>query len=143
MKQDYFIESNLMAPAEDAPNGSNAPRRQGGINRRLKPRYALNIKVEMLTKGLNHYTIERCANVSLGGLFVCTDYPGAEDERVHVRVIFSDKDSYFDVKTRVAWICDGVGSHPKGLGLEFVDISKEQDQIIRGFLKDYVNVQSD
>ena len=136
MKKDFFLESNKLAPA-----GESGAR--GGINRRLKPRYAVNIKVEMLTKGLNHVSVEKCANVSLGGIFVCTDYLAPEDERVHVRVIFSDKDSFFDVKTRVAWTCDGEGSHPRGLGLEFVDLSKEQDVIIKNFLKDYVNVQTD
>ncbi|NCN41932.1 PilZ domain-containing protein [bacterium] len=115
----------------------------GGINRRLKPRYAVDIKVEMLTKGLDHYVVERCANVSLGGIFVCTDYSAEMDERVHVRIILSDKDAYFDLKTKVAWICDDSGSHPKGLGLQFVEISTEQQIIIDKILRDYVNVQSD
>lgn len=115
----------------------------GGANRRLKPRYAVNMKVEMLTKGLNHYNIERCANVSLGGIFVCTDYAAESNEKVHIRVIFSDKNSYFDVKTRVAWICPADGSHPQGLGLEFVELSEEQHKIVIHFLKDYVNVQAD
>jgi Tfp pilus assembly protein PilZ len=136
MKKDFFLESNKLAPSGDSGG-------RGGINRRLKPRYAVNIKVEMLTKGLNHVSVERCANVSLGGLFVCTDYSADENERVHVRVIFSDKEAFFDVKTRVAWVCDGEGSHPKGLGLEFVDLTKEQNLIVQNFLKDYVNVQAD
>jgi|GEM_PF-997043 len=140
MKKDFFLESNKLAPAGASSEGGGS---KGGINRRLKARYAVNIKIEMLTKGLNHVLVERCANVSLGGIFVCTDYTAEENEKVHVRVIFSDKDSFFDVKTRVAWTCDGSGSHPKGFGLEFIDLSKEQDLIIRHFLKDYVNVQSD
>ena len=141
MKKDLFLESNKLLPAEGASEGGGSGR--GGINRRLKARYAVNIKVEMLTKGLNHHLVERCANVSLGGLFVCTDYLGTDEERIHVRIIFSDKGAFFDVKTRVAWICDGSGSHPKGFGLEFIELTKEQHVIIQHFLKDYVNVQSD
>ncbi len=116
---------------------------QGGINRRLKPRYAVDIRIEMLTKGLDHYVVERCANVSLGGVFVCSDYSAQMNERVHVRIILADQDAYFDVKTEVAWICDGSGSHPKGLGLRFIELSKEQDMIIDRFLREYVNVQGD
>ncbi|MEO5667174.1 MAG: PilZ domain-containing protein [Bdellovibrionota bacterium] len=140
MKKDFFLDSNKLGPAGESNGGGGS---KSGINRRLKARYAVNIKVEMLTKGLNHFNVERCANVSLGGLFVCTDYLAEEDERVHVRVIFADKEAFFDVKTRVAWTCDGTGSHPKGLGLEFVDLTKEQNVIIQHFLKDYVNVQGD
>jgi len=140
MKKDFFLESNKLLAAGESSGAGGA---RGGINRRLKARYAVNIKIEMLTKGLNHYNVERCANVSLGGIFVCTDYQAEENERVHVRVIFSDKEAFFDVKTRVAWTCDGAGSHPRGLGLEFVEITQEQNLIIQHFLKDYVNVQGD
>lgn len=115
----------------------------GGVNRRLKPRYAVDVKVEMLTQGLDHYVVERCANVSLGGLFVCTDYSAKESERVHVRIILADQDAYFDIKTEVAWICEGESSHPKGLGLRFVDVNEQQQAIIDRFLKDYVNIQTD
>lgn len=114
-----------------------------GINRRLKPRYAVDVKVEMLTQGLDHYVVEKCANVSLGGLFVCTDYSAKENERVHVRIILSDQDAYFDIKTEVAWVCGEESSHPKGLGLRFVDINEQQQAIIDRFFKKYVNIQSD
>lgn len=118
----------------------NAP---SGINRRLKPRYAVDLKVEMLTKGLDHYVAERCANVSLGGLFVCTSYSAELNETVHLRIIFSDKEAYFDVKSEVAWICDDSGPHPQGLGLRFIDLSDDQIQVINRILREYVNVQTD
>jgi Tfp pilus assembly protein PilZ len=143
------MKANLMdflkkySPAEAGGSSGAGAGENSGINRRLKPRYSVHIKVEMLTKGLNHYAVEKCANVSLGGLFVCSDYSAEQDEKIHIRVIMSDKDSYFDIKTRVAWICDGHGSHPRGLGLEFVELTQEQNHIIARFLKDYVNVQSD
>jgi Tfp pilus assembly protein PilZ len=111
-----------------------------GIQRRIKARYAANIAVEMFTQGLNYFRAERTANISLGGLFVCTEYTGKIDEKVHIRIILSDRDSYFDVKTRIAWTCDGSGSHPKGLGLEFIELTDQQKMVIEKFLKDYVNV---
>jgi Tfp pilus assembly protein PilZ len=112
-------------------------------NRRLKPRYSAEVKVEMLTKGLDYHRVDKTANVSTGGLFVCTDYLAPEGERIHCRIIFSDRDSYFDVKTRVAWVCDGGNSHPKGLGLEFIELNEAQQLVINRFLRAYVNVQMD
>lgn len=140
----YCIENQKKYQSAGPRSGGNAPRgASGGSNRRLKPRYAVNLKVEMITKGLNHHSIERCANVSLGGIFVCTDHLASLGEKVHIRIIFSDKDSYFDVKTQVAWISNSEGPHPQGLGLEFIELSDAHKQVIAHFLKDYVNVQSD
>jgi Tfp pilus assembly protein PilZ len=110
------------------------------VQRRQKARYAANIAVEMFTQGLNYFRAERTANISLGGLFVCTEYAGKTDEKVHIRIILSDRDSYFDVKTRIAWTCDGSGTHPKGLGLEFIELTDPQKMVIEKFLKDYVNI---
>jgi Tfp pilus assembly protein PilZ len=144
MKMYFFHSQKKLAPMDEFGSGDSISESSNtGINRRLKPRYAANLKVEMLTRGLNHYTIEKCANVSLGGLFVCTDYSAQQNEKIHVRIILSDKNSYFDLKTRVAWICDGQGSHPKGLGLQFIELTDEQLKVVRHFLKDYVNVQAD
>ncbi len=108
--------------------------------KRNKARYAANIAVEMFTQGLNYFRAERTANISLGGLFVCTEYDGKMNEKVHIRIILSDRDSYFDVKTRIAWTCDGSSSHPKGLGLEFIEVTDIQKMVIEKFLKDYVNI---
>jgi len=112
-------------------------------NRRLKPRYSAQIKVEMLTKGLDYHRVDKTANISTGGIFVCTDFLAPEGERVHIRIILADKDAYFDVKTQVAWVCDGSGSHPKGLGLEFIELNEAQVLVINRFLREYVNVQMD
>jgi uncharacterized protein (TIGR02266 family) len=109
---------------------------------RRKARYALNVQTLVFTKGLEHFLSERTANISEGGIFVCTDYESPVGEKLHIRVILSDQDSYFDVKTRVAWVCDGEGGHPKGLGLEFVDLNEPQKRVIATVLKRYVNVQS-
>lgn len=107
---------------------------------RKRPRYAANVKVEMFTKGLDHVFAGQTANISKGGLFICTDHLGSVDETLHLRIILSDKNAFFSVKTRVAWVCLGDGSHPQGLGVEFIDISPDQAQIIDKFLIDYVNV---
>jgi len=108
---------------------------------RRKPRYSAHVQVLVFTRGLEHFLSERTANISEGGLFICTEQNLEIGERVHIRVILSDKDSYFDVKTRVAWACDGSGSHPKGLGLELMDLNAPQRSVIEKVLRHYVNVQ--
>ena len=109
---------------------------------RKKPRYAMNVQALVFTKGLEHFVSERTANISEGGLFVCTEHPAQIGERLHIRVILSDQDSYFDVKTKVAWVADGSTGHPKGLGLEFIDLNEPQKRVIGTVLKKYVNVQA-
>lgn len=111
-------------------------------NRRKKPRYATNIKVEIFTKGLNHYVTGKTANISYGGLFVCTDYQGETGEKLHLRVILCDKEAYFDVKARIVWVCDDKGSHPQGVGVEFVELTDAQRTVIDKVLREYVNVRS-
>ena len=108
---------------------------------RRKPRYSANLQVWVFTKGLNHFESERTANISSGGLFVCTGHSAEVGERLHIRVILSDIDSYFDVKTRVAWVCGDEGSHPAGLGLEFIELDEAQTHVVQTILKDYVNVK--
>jgi len=102
----------------------------------------MNVQTMVFTKGLEHFLSERTANISEGGIFVCTDFECPVGEKLHIRVILSDQDSYFDVKTRVAWICQGDAGHPKGLGLEFVDLNEPQKRVIGTVLKRYVNVQA-
>lgn len=108
---------------------------------RGKPRYAANLKVEIFTKGLNHQIVERTANISSGGLFVCTEYSSEIGEKMHLRIIFLDREAYFDVKSEVAWVCNGEKGHPKGLGVRFVELNSAQQQIIDRYLVEYVNIR--
>ena len=108
---------------------------------RRKPRYSASLKVLVFTKGLEHFQSERAANISSGGIFVCTDHICDVGEKLHIRIIFSDLDAFFDVRTRVAWVCGDDTSHPQGLGLEFVDVNDAQKQVISQFLSKYINVK--
>lgn len=126
-----------MNKMDDAPETSEA----GNRSQRIKPRYSAHLKVELFTKGLEHHLIERTANISSGGLFVCTDISAGIDDKVHLRIIFSDKAAYFDVKAVVVWVCDGSKGHPKGLGVEFIDMNAAQQAIVDRHLVEYVNVR--
>lgn len=108
---------------------------------RRKPRYSASLKVMVFTKGLGHFQTERAANISSGGIFICTDHQSEIGEKLHIRIIFSELDAYFDVKTRVAWICNNDSSHPQGLGLAFTDLNEPQKQVIDKFLTQYINVK--
>jgi uncharacterized protein (TIGR02266 family) len=125
----------------DASTKSGGSRADGSQHQRLKPRYAANLEVLVYTKGLDHFFAERTANISNGGLFVCTNYQTTEGEKLHIRIILSDIDSYFEVKTRVAWVCPGDGSHPAGLGLEFTELNEAQRTVIERILSKYINVR--
>jgi len=108
---------------------------------RQKARYSAELKVEVLTPGLEYLRVEKTANISETGLFICTELEAKIQDKFHLRIIFSDKDAYFDVKARAVWVCDGRSSHPRGLGLHFVELSSAQKHVIERHLKEYVNVQ--
>lgn len=113
------------------------------IKERRKPRYAANLTVLVFTKGLNHFQAKKTANISSGGLFVCTDYASEVGEKLHIRINFTDIDSFFDLRTRVAWVCSSETSHPQGLGLEFIEITETQRKVIDQILGKYINVRED
>lgn len=108
---------------------------------RKKPRYQLALKAEIWVRDLQHHVVEKTANISNGGLFLCTELNLPQGDIVHVRIIFKDLDAYFDAKTKVVWRCDGIGTHPMGLGLEFTDLSSAQHGVIDRYLSNYVNVR--
>ena len=109
-----------------------------GKNRRKSIRYNEEIEVEMMVKGLETPYVEKSANISGGGLFVCTNYEGDVDEKVHLRIIFPKFEAFFDVRAAVRWLSDGLSSGlPKGLGLEFVDLTEKQTVVIKDFLNDF------
>ena len=108
---------------------------------RRKPRYSANLSVMVFTKGLNHFQSERTANISSGGLFICTDVKCEIGEKLHIRVMLSDIDSYFDMKTRVAWTCGADQSHPEGVGLEFIELNDAQQKVIKDILTNYINIK--
>lgn len=109
--------------------------------KRQKPRYQLALKAEVWVKGLEHHQIERTANVSATGLFLCTDLELAPGDVLHLRIIFKDLEAFFDSKAKVVWKCDGLDTHPKGLGLQFVELNQSQVQVIERYLKNYITVK--
>jgi uncharacterized protein (TIGR02266 family) len=132
--------------AESRNNNSNS-NSNGNQNRssaqmeRRKPRYSSNLTVMVFTKGLNHFLSEKAANISSGGLFVCTDHAVEIGDKLHIRITLSDIESYFDLKTRVAWICPSGSSHPQGFGLEFIELNEAQQKVVTDILSKYINVK--
>jgi uncharacterized protein (TIGR02266 family) len=112
-----------------------------GVRERRKPRYSANIRVLVYTKGLNHFESHKTANISSGGLFVCTDHSATIGDKMHLRIILGDRDAYFEVKSKVVWVCPSGNGHPQGLGLEFFEVTDDQKEIIEKILKDYINVK--
>ncbi len=114
---------------------------QGSARERRKPRYSANLSVMVFTRGLNHFVAEKTANISTGGLFVCTDHPAEKGEKLHIRVMMTDLDAFFDVKTEVVWVCTKGSGHPQGLGLQFTDLTEDQKNVISRFMRNYINVK--
>jgi uncharacterized protein (TIGR02266 family) len=78
-------------------------------------------------------------NLSLGGLFVETKDPLRIGERVQVIIFLPDKEKNLDVTGEVVWVrreeeLTPEGRLPVGMGLRFLDLSKEARERIIGII---------
>jgi len=74
-------------------------------------------------------------NHSLGGVFIETDDPGNQGEKVELRVFLPDKGEAMEVSGEVTWNRKEAeetpeGKMPPGMGVKFLDLSKGNVQRI-------------
>jgi len=85
---------------------------------------------------MTHYSVD----MSTGGVFIETVHIRPVDTQLEVQFSLPDSDTIITCKARVAWTNDPGQikkySLPTGMGIQFVDLSLENLQAIRNFLKD-------
>ena len=105
---------------------------------RAAPRVGARLKV--------HYGLDResplsnfSINLSTGGLFLETDAPLAEDTPLFLEFDLPERPEGVSCRGRVAWVNDPGQpknlSLPPGMGVQFVDLSLADMQLIRTFIK--------
>lgn len=85
---------------------------------------------------LTDYTV----NFNSTGLFLSSPRPLPVDTQLFVELSFSEKDKIIRCKARVAWVNEA-GSPlkldlPAGMGLEFIDITLDDMNVIREYIKE-------
>jgi uncharacterized protein (TIGR02266 family) len=98
------------------------------VERRRQARVPIEFKVTYSTSKFSAegYTFD----LSLGGLFVKTDQPLKEGERINLRISFSDREEELKIPGEVAWINKEELTTPErkippGMGVRFLNLSKE------------------
>jgi uncharacterized protein (TIGR02266 family) len=86
---------------------------------------------------MNNYSV----NLNTGGVYIETIKVQPVDTPLTVEFMLPNSNRPITCKARVAWVNEPGGlkklSLPPGMGLQFVDLSLEDIQLIRNFLKDY------
>ena len=115
-----------------------AGRRHLKVSQREAPRVALRLSVHYGVgneeRELNEYSI----NVSTGGLFIETADPPPAATPLRMEFLLPGQEKPIRCAGRVAWLNAEDGQQnprlPKGMGVQFVDISLEDMRLIRSFI---------
>ncbi|RLB46009.1 MAG: hypothetical protein DRJ42_28675 [Deltaproteobacteria bacterium] len=113
-------------------------------DRRSYPRVEATFQVRYRT--LDDFVVAYTSNISQGGMFVLTDAPLALGAVVRINLELPDVDGsdaegpIVECIARVAYISDGTGDEPEGMGLELVDVPVA---IIQELLLDTLTMASD
>jgi len=96
------------------------------LNKRMTPRIPVQLEA-FYGKGKNaSYTF----NVSLGGVFIETDYPSSPGEILELKLFLPEADHQIICQCRVAWVNSSLSpsknDHPPGMGLEFLNLENER-----------------
>ena len=92
-------------------------------DRRRSDRGDLKIRVDY--SAVDAFFSEFTTNVNEGGMFIATETPAPLDSDVALEFRLPGLDGSVNVSGRVAWISDGKGEAPVGMGIEFRDLAPE------------------
>ncbi|MEE8547192.1 MAG: TIGR02266 family protein [bacterium] len=78
---------------------------------------------------------EYILNISRGGIFIETFSPGDLDTLLKLSFYLPDSGHTFEVSGRIAWSrMDATAEGPPGMGIEFVDISDHDANMLENFV---------
>lgn len=101
-----------------APKG-----RTSHSDRRRSDREDLKIRVDY--SAVDAFFSEFTTNVNEGGMFIATETPAPLDSEVALEFRLPGLDQPVSVSGRVAWLSDGKGESPVGMGIEFHDLAPD------------------
>ena len=102
-------------------------------DRRSSKRAPLKIPVDY--SAVDSFFTEFSHNINEGGVFVETDAPAELDTVVQLQFRVPGEDEPIQVSGRVAWISDGKGQSPSGMGVEFQELGPEARERINALVR--------
>jgi uncharacterized protein (TIGR02266 family) len=94
-----------------------------GSERRRSARVPLKIPVDY--SAVDAFFTEFSANINEGGIFVQSDTRSEIGTEVQLQFRLPGREEPLDVTGRVAWLSDGKGESPEGMGIEFTGLTAE------------------
>jgi len=92
-------------------------------DRRRSKREDLKIPVDY--SAVDAFFSEFTTNINEGGMFIATETPSPLGSEVAIEFRLPELDHPVNVSGRVAWISDGKGDSPVGMGIEFHELVSE------------------
>ena len=99
-------------------------------NRRKHPRVPLNLLVQVRSKDYDEFLHDVASNLSMGGMFLCTDQPKPEGALLYFQFTTDADGPLIEGLARVVRVVETGGGHPAGMGLEFVNVEEPSLQRI-------------
>ncbi len=84
-----------------------------------------NIKIPVDYSAVDAFFSEFTMNINEGGMFIETENTPPLDSFVQLQVRLPDLERPIKLGGRVAWVSDGKGGSPQGMGVEFQDLTPE------------------
>jgi uncharacterized protein (TIGR02266 family) len=100
--------------------------------RRRSSREDLRIPVDY--SAVDAFFSEFTTNVNEGGMFIATETPSPLGTEVRLEFRLPGLDRPVNVSGRVAWVSDGKGDSPVGMGIEFRELAPQ----VRATINDLV-----
>jgi uncharacterized protein (TIGR02266 family) len=104
-----------------------------GRERRQHEREDLKIPVDY--SAVDAFFSEFTSNINEGGMFIETESPAPLDSEVQLQFRLPNLDRPVKVSGRVAWVSDGKGEAPAGMGIEFQELAPEVRRTINDLVR--------
>src|SRR5262245_31461069 len=98
------------------PKGTRADRRHSARE---------DIKIPVDYSAVDAFFSEFTTNINEGGMFIETENPATIDSVVQLQIRLPELDKPIRLGGRVAWLSDGKGQSPPGMGIEFQEMTPE------------------
>ncbi len=98
--------------------------------KRLHKRIKKSIKCEVHSDGL---TFSSTIDISNSGMFISTPEPLLADSEIGL-VLHIPGNEPFELQAKVKWIRDEIMDEKAGMGVQFLDITEEQQAVVDSFI---------
>jgi uncharacterized protein (TIGR02266 family) len=102
-------------------------------DRRRQPRTSVKIPVDY--SSVDAFFTQFTRDINEGGVFIESDAPGELDAEVQLQFKLPDGEDPLQVSGRIAWISDGKGESPAGMGIEFQRLPDEMQERINRIVR--------